>query len=106
MYLNTKLKQYTKITLKYITDLNIEATNYESSRERYKRKLLLLWDRQRLLRERGHRTLIIKSDTLDFIKAKTASFPKDTIKKKKGKLQNGRKYSQYLYLRKDLNKNI
>ena len=53
-------------------------------------------------RERGHRTLIIKSDTLDFIKAKTACFPKDTIKKKKGKLQNGRKYSQYLYLRKDL----
>ena len=44
---------------------------------------MLLWDRQRLLRERGHRTLIIKSDTLDFIKAKTASFPKDTIKEKK-----------------------
>lgn len=58
------------------------------------------WERER---ERGHRTLIIRSDTLDFIKAKTACFQKILLtKKKKGKLQNGRKYSQYLYLRKDL----
>lgn len=53
-------------------------------------------------RERGHRTLITRSDTLDFIKAKTACFQKILLTKKKGKLQNGRKYSQYLYLRKDL----
>ena len=35
------------------------------------------------MRERGHRTLIIRSDTLDFIKAKTACFQKIPLTKKR-----------------------
>lgn len=53
---------------------------------------MLLCDEQRLLRERGHRrVLIIINDKLDFINIITACFPKDTMKKIKRQITKWKK---------------